>query len=133
MGGAAALILGILGLFTAFIMGENNNTKAKKIDRLYAIDRAIHYYNQELQFNLRFCCENEWLELLSGMKRNDIVNELFEKHGNSGHLYDIAELIMIKKIMQNLGYDYENEYDTPLKRECLGVNSLPEDHLFYDI
>lgn len=133
MGGAFALIFGIIGLAIALGMGDKGDKTIKSIKRLDEIEDSNLYYNQELQDKLEWR-DNHILEELSGMNYQDIEKELYEKHG--GCVHDPAKHTMIKKIVRDFGYDYKLMLNHSLRRHLKNTGKgggYDEDSAYYNL
>ena len=100
MGGAFALIFGIIGLAIAAGMGDKGDKTKREINRLDAIDNAAHYYNHELQDKLEWV-DVKRLEELSEMNYLELERKKKKKH--SLYLDPVIKHMMIKKIGNNFG------------------------------
>lgn len=120
MGGTFALMFGIWGLFLAFASNEADKAPLKGLQEMERADELEHYYNKELQWDIKFL-DNNVIEMFSGLNQEEILEELRQKYGECCQIYCAAKLKMVKKVMQNFGYDYQNEYDIQLDKYSIKV------------
>ena len=133
MGGAFALIFGLIGLAIAAGMGDKSSKTKRDINRLDAIDNAAHYYNHELQDKLEWV-DVKRLEELSGMNYLELNRELSKEH--SVYLDPVIKHMMIKKIVNNFGYDYKlmlNSNSTKYVNNKNGYGGHKEDSPYYNL